>query len=72
MVSKWAIANGLTVLKRHRTFFRLSPWPLTGLGYQAMRYLSVRDPQGHVRRCWLLLGNFWWGLTDSVQVVWEK
>ncbi len=72
MVSRWAAANGLTIVKRHWLFFRLSPWPFVALGRQTVRYVSVRDAQGEVRRCWLLLGQFLWGLTDRVQAVWES
>ncbi len=72
MVSHWAAANGVTVLKQHWVFYRLSPWPLVWFGHQTVRYLSVRDSQGQVRRVWLLLGHLLWGLTDRVQAVWES
>ena len=72
LVAQWAARNGSTIVKRHWVFFKLSPWPLVGLGKQTFRYLWVRDSQGRVRRCWLLLGQFLWGLTDRIEVVCES
>ena len=72
MVLHWAAANGVTIVDRHWTFFRLSPWPFVGLGHQTVRYLSVRDSEGQIHRCWLLLGHFLRGLTDRVEAVWES
>ena len=72
IVEGWAAANDLTIVEQHPMWFRVSPWPFVGMGHQTVRYLTVRERQGLEHRCWLLIGNFWWGLTDSVKVVWES
>lgn len=73
IISRWAAANDLTVVARHLMLFRLSPWPFAMVGKQAVRYVTVRGPEGLERRCWLLVGDLWWGLiADKVEVVWEN
>ncbi len=71
MVLRWASERSLTIVKWHRTWFRMSPWPLVAFGHQTVRYVSVRDAEGRVHRCWLLLGSFWLGLTDRIVERWE-
>ena len=71
-VSRWARANGVTVVAMHWAFAGRSPWPFAWLGHQTVRYLSVRDRDGHTHRVWLLLGHFFWGLTERVTAVWES
>src|SRR5271169_2209138 len=70
MVAAWAKANHLAIVKRHRPFLTMGPWPLL-VGNQAVRYLTVRDVYGHDRRCWLKLGSALGGLTDQIEVRWD-
>ena len=71
ILESWAKANNIEIMSRSLGLFRPGPFFFT-LGHQVVHFLTVRDPHGLVRRCWVKLGGSLTGLSsDTVETRWE-
>jgi len=70
MVDRWAVATGFTILRYERRI--LSPWMMSKSSLQRIFYVRVREPDGRIRRAWLLCGGWLIGTwSDRVVIRWD-
>jgi hypothetical protein len=73
ILEHWAKDNGYEILSSEHRWLRRGPffwW--TGRG-QEVYYVTVRTPDGKLRRGWIRCGSYFWGvLSDSAEVRWDE
>jgi hypothetical protein len=77
ILDDWARRNGYQIIKsKHRLFRIIGPFLWTCnefVLHQEVYFVTVRTPEGEIRRGWVLCGNWFLGiLINSAQVRWEK
>jgi hypothetical protein len=71
LLEQWAGAGGYRILASERRFFRRGPFFFTTAKGQEVFYVTVEDESARVRRAYVRVGGFFWGMfSDKVSVRW--
>jgi hypothetical protein len=69
----WAQNNDYEILSRQYRWIRRGPffwWTTRG---QEVFYVTIRTPDGQLKRGWVRCGNWFWGiLQDQADVRWDE
>lgn len=73
ILEQWAEENGYEILDRERRLMWFGPfWWRKGKG-QEVYYVTIRTPEGQVRRGWVRCGGWFLGILSNEAVVeWDE
>ena len=71
-IEKWAQNEGLEILSSEYRWVKRGPDFISSINHQRIFYVTVKDESGNIRRCWIKVGGFLFGiLSDKMDVRWE-
>ncbi len=72
-VEKWATIEGLEILSSEYRWVKRGPYFINSSNQQRIFYVTVRDKAGNIKRCWVKVGGFFFGLlSDKIDISWEN
>jgi hypothetical protein len=73
MMKQWARKNGYEIIAWKGCFFRLGPFTWRTSRNQQVYFVTVRTPDGQIRRAWVRCGGWLLGaLTNKVDTEWDE
>jgi len=72
ILEQWAETNGYEILSSERRWFGGTFWWRKSRN-QEVYYVTIRTPEGQIRRGWVRCGGWFWGvLSDRADVEWDE
>ena len=72
-IDKWATKEGLEILSSEYRWLKRGPYFINSSNQQRIFYVTVRDKAGNIKKCWVKVGGFFFGLlSDKIDISWEN